>query len=108
MSNKERTQGGVCHGYLPEFFHDDKWRAIPVSAYTNRPGFGIPYPAAFGGLHMFTGTVSEHQAIAIANAFAAEQEAEGRFFQTVRVVKCKITYNFEVERCEPDQTEGKQ
>lgn len=88
------TRGGSFTGYEPQWRHPvDGWIAIPLESGMT----GIPFPQTTGGSLSTIG-----QALAIADAFAAVGEANGKVPE-VCIQPYRIHYDIKAEVMENDE-----
>ena len=84
-------------------------RSSPPVAFAKRSGFGgsvwkggVPFPLSTGGVLSTIGLCSRHQALAIAHAFGAVAEAEGRTV-AIRVWPYYVQYDIKARAMESDE-----
>ena len=94
------TQGGSFTAYEPQWMHPaDGWVPIPTTLITD----GVPYPAATGGIMETIGLMGKAQALAIAYAFQAVGESEGRLNIHVRAQAYRVHYDIKAKKMDDDK-----
>ena len=91
------TQGGNFLAYEPQWLHPaDGWTKIPTALITD----GVPFPAHTGGIMQTIGLMGKAQALAIAYAFQAVGESEGRLNIFVRAQSYRVQYDIKAKKTE--------
>lgn len=90
------TQSGTHTAYVPEYYHNDRWVAVPTEAGGK---CGIPQPYFNQGVNSTLGLFGYEQAMALAYSFAAHSQASGMPME-VRVQKYEVQYKLKARKIE--------